>query len=215
MDVRQSLVNSLTTTQNVQTQPTNTPNSTNGTLPVRSTLSFTVRTQPVIRLSPNFTVTTVTTATSVLYVHSTTPPVSLSYTALPTATQTMSPSTTPTQGPPYISSSAAMGIGVAAGVVGLVILQTAALFIFRCWKVRRSPAVRYYEQARQWKGFTPATPSTARTTLIGSKMANIYFTDIRSPATPPFTLSPPMEEVRTDWPLTPANQKCSFTELSV
>ncbi|KAH7385187.1 hypothetical protein DE146DRAFT_594155, partial [Phaeosphaeria sp. MPI-PUGE-AT-0046c] len=89
-----------------------------------------------------------------------------------------------------LSTSAALGIGFAAGVISVIILLSAGVFVYRCHNVRRSPAVQHYEQARLWKGFTPATPSTARTTLIESKMANIYFAELRSPAIPSFTSSP-------------------------
>jgi hypothetical protein len=104
-----------------------------------------------------------------------------------------SSSATSTQVPITLSPSAALGIGFAAGVIATIVLLSATLFVYRCYKVRRSPAVQYYEQARLWKGFTPVTPNpnTARTTLVESKMANIYFDQIRSPA---FAFSPPLSE---------------------
>ncbi|KAF1912746.1 hypothetical protein BDU57DRAFT_531910 [Ampelomyces quisqualis] len=108
------------------------------------------------------------------------------YTAFASTTMTA----TSTAYTPQLSVSAALGIGFAAGVISTTVFLTAGLFIHRCWKARRSPAVQYYEQARLWKGFTPATPNTARTTLRESKMANIYFAELRSPAAPAFTLSP-------------------------
>lgn len=111
-----------------------------------------------------------------------------------TANDVPSPPPTPTYLPINLSPSAAIGIGVAAGVIGTVISLTAGLFIYRCWKVWHSPSVRYYEQARLWKGFTPATQSTARNTLVELNTPNTYFTDLRSPMTPSSTLSPPLDE---------------------
>jgi hypothetical protein len=108
-----------------------------------------------------------------------------------------------------------MGVGVAAGAIGMLIAITAALLIRRCWKRRQSPEVRYYSQARLWKGFTPATPSTARTTLTESKMANIYFSELRSPATPAFTFSPPLGGAGQRWPATPVVPRWRPVELSV
>ncbi|KAF2818427.1 hypothetical protein CC86DRAFT_239717, partial [Ophiobolus disseminans] len=133
-----------------------------------------------LRLRSNSTITLMATpshntatATPTFYYH----PSSVASTSF----QLTPTSAIPTHNPNALSPSAAMGIGVAAGVCGIIILLTAILFIYRCWKVRQSPPVRYYEQARLWKGFTPVTPSTARTTLVESKMANIYFTELRSP----------------------------------
>ncbi|KAH7072273.1 hypothetical protein BKA63DRAFT_568187 [Paraphoma chrysanthemicola] len=116
---------------------------------------------------------------------------------------------------PRLSPSAIMGIGVAAGVIGILTLMTSGLLICRCWKRRQSAEVRYYRQARLWKGFTPATPSTARTTLTESKMANIYFGELRSPATPAFTFSPPMGTNGQGWMETPLGGRSPPTGRSV
>jgi hypothetical protein len=210
MNLRKSSSNSTTTSWSILNQPTSTPTSTNETRPVRSTGSSTVRIQPAFRLSPNFTMETTTISRPRAY--STTVSSTLQS---PSPTTVQTPSAIPAQGASSLSPSTAMGIGVAAGIIGVIVTLTAALFVYRCWKVRRSPAVQYYEKARLWKGFTPATPSTARTTLIESKMANIYFTEIRSPGTPSFTLTPPMDERGTGWPLTPATPKTTFGRLSV
>jgi hypothetical protein len=98
--------------------------------------------------------------------------------ALPVSTTTASPCATSTQ-------------PTAAGVIATIIVLTATFSVYRCWKIRRSGAVRYYEQARLWKGFTPVTlnPNTARTTLVEEKMKDIYFTQIRSPD---LIFSPPL-----------------------
>ncbi|KAH7084565.1 hypothetical protein FB567DRAFT_529264 [Paraphoma chrysanthemicola] len=119
------------------------------------------------------------------------------------------------QAAPRLSPSAIMGIGVAAGVIGILTLMTSGLLIYRCWKRRQSPEVRYYRQARLWKGFTPATPSTARTTLTESKMANIYFGELRSPATPAFIFSPPLGRAGQSWPDTPLEGRSPPAERSV
>ncbi|KAH3911638.1 hypothetical protein HBI56_141220 [Parastagonospora nodorum] len=97
---------------------------------------------------------------------------------------TSSSSTAATRLISRLSPSAALGVGFAAGVIATVTVLTSILFVYRCWKVRRSPAVQSYEQARLWRGFTPATPNanTARTTLVEAKMKDIYFSQIRSPA---------------------------------
>jgi hypothetical protein len=210
MTLSKSSLDSATTSWSIHTQPISTPTSTTGTIPIRPSGSSLVRSQPAFRLSPNFTMETTTIAKSRAY-----------STTISSITQTLSSTIVhtaypiPTQGPSRLSPSTAMGIGVAAGIIGVIIMLTAALFVYRCWKVRRSPAVQYYEKARLWKGFTPATPSTVRTTLIESKMANIYFTDLRSPSTPSFTLTPPMDERNAGWPLTHATLRTKFGGLSV
>jgi hypothetical protein len=210
MNLSKSSLSSTITSWSIQNQPTSTHTSANGTKTVRSTGSSIMRSQPAFRLSPNFTMETTTIARPRAY---STPTSSLSQYPAPSIFQT--PSATPTKSASSLSPSAAMGIGVAAGVIGVIIILTAVLFVYHCWKVRRSPAVQYYEKARLWKGFTPATPSTARTTLIESKMANIYFTEIRSPGTPSFTLTPPMDERGIGWPLTPATPRTNFGGLHV
>jgi hypothetical protein len=141
-----------------------------------------------------------------------TPSTSLEHYISSLPSPTALPSTTPTPYSSSLSSSAALGIGFAAGAISVIILLTAGLFIHRCWKVRQSPTVQYYEQARLWKGFTPATPNTARTTLIESKMANIYFTDLRSPAIPAYTVSPPL---RGQEQATPSPHRSRSSELPI
>jgi hypothetical protein len=104
-----------------------------------------------------------------------------SSTTAATSTLLAPQSTMPTPSPfSNLSPSAALGIGIATGVLGTLVLLTFALFLYRCWKVRHSPSVRHYEQTRLWRGFTPVTP-TARTTLVESKMADIYFAELKSP----------------------------------
>jgi hypothetical protein len=166
----------------------------------------------VVRLSTDST--TVTTFAITVQAYSTSTPTSSSYdTWTPTSTAQLS--ATPTPDSSRISSSAALGIGFAAGVIGIIILLTAALFIYRCWKIRRSPAVHKYEQARLWKGFTPATPSTARTTLIESKMADVYFTEVSNPSTPAFLLSPPVGGQGQRWSAATWTPRSPPVELSV
>ena len=172
-------------------------------------------TQSVFRLRINSTTVSTILITSRNHAIATTTFLYRYSTSTSASTLNLSASPTSTRETHNLSPSAAMGIGVTAGVLGIVILITAALFIYRCWKVRHSPRVRDYEQARLWKGFTPATPSTARTTLVEPKTANIYFTELRSPATPAFTLSPPLDRHERSWPVTPDTQRSPPTELSV
>ncbi|KAF1850509.1 uncharacterized protein K460DRAFT_273742 [Cucurbitaria berberidis CBS 394.84] len=113
-----------------------------------------------------------------------------------------------------LSKSAALGIGVAVGIIGILLFISIALLIYRRYKLRHSPSSRHYRQTKLWKGFVPATPNTARTTFVETKMANIYFAELPTPATPAFMASPPLEENigdrvswnrgnRTSWPVSP------------
>ncbi|KAH7344376.1 hypothetical protein BKA66DRAFT_448126 [Pyrenochaeta sp. MPI-SDFR-AT-0127] len=122
-------------------------------------------------------------------------------TSLPTMHTKASPSSTPSSPPltpptqkhqPRLSPSAALGVGVAVGIAGIIAVLSIILLIYRHCKLRRSPSSRHYRQAKLWKGFTPATPSTARTTFVERKMSNIYFAELPTPATPAFMLSPPL-----------------------
>ena len=214
MEANHSSWYNLSRTADTQIPSTSAASSLNGTSSLGGPRFLSaVRTQSAFRLRSNSTAMTVNSST--LYARTIANPTSSSYPVSSTSALIAPSSSTPTQIPSRLSPSAAMGIGVAAGVISIIIVLTAALFIYRCWKVRQSPTVRYYEQARLWKGFTPATPSTARTTFVGSKMANIYFTELRSPATPAFTLSPPLDGHGLSWPVTPDTTKPPPTELPV
>jgi hypothetical protein len=37
------------------------------------------------------------------------------------------------------------------------------------------------------------TPSAARTTFVGARMTNIYLTELPTPVTPAFLMSPPLQ----------------------
>jgi hypothetical protein len=156
---------------------------------------------------------TVTTTTTAMQVYGTDAPTPSHYTWTPSPTAQLS--STPSSDPSRLSPNAAIGIGFAAGVIGIIILLAAALFLYRCWRIRRSSAVHKYEQARLWKGFTPATPSTARTTLHESKMANIYLAEIQSPSTPAFMWSPPPNRPGQRWSATTWTPGLPPAELSV
>jgi hypothetical protein len=130
----------------------------------------------------------------------------------PTAIPTTPPSTPHTPSPSRLSPSTIRGISVAAAIVGCIFLVTTGLWTYRCWKVRHASTVQDYKRARLWKGFTPATPSIATTTFIDGKMANIYFVDLPTPATPAFTLSPRVDE---SWPMTPTTPTLARREASV
>lgn len=120
--------------------------------------------------------------------------ISTPYTRHPPSDTPSSPLIPPTEKQySRLSPSAAMGVGVAVGIAGIVILLSIILLIYRRRKLRRSPTSRHYRQAKLWKGFTPATPSTARTTFVETKMSSIYFAELPTPATPAFMLSPPLE----------------------
>jgi hypothetical protein len=158
-------------------------------------------------------VATVTTTTTTMQAYGTDAPTSSHYTWSPSPTAQLSSSPSPNSS--RLSPNAAIGIGFAAGVIGIILLLTVALFIYRCWRIRRSCAVHKYEQARLWKGFTPATPSTARTTLHESKMANIYLAEIQSPSTPSFMWSPPPSRPGQRWSATTWTRGSPPAELSV
>jgi hypothetical protein len=89
-----------------------------------------------------------------------------------------------------LSPFAAMGIGIAIGIVGILILLSITLLLYRRRKLRRS---QHHRQAKLWKGFEPVTPSTARTTFVGNKTASACFRDLPTPVTPAFLPSPPLE----------------------
>ncbi|KAI4706839.1 hypothetical protein J4E89_008535 [Alternaria sp. Ai002NY15] len=91
-----------------------------------------------------------------------------------------------------LSTPAAIGIGIAIGIVCTVLVLVTVLLLHRAWRLRRSPPVKQYRQAKLWKGFEPVTPSTARTTFVGTKMTNIYLTELPTPVTPAFLMSPPL-----------------------
>lgn len=92
-----------------------------------------------------------------------------------------------------LSPTAALGLGIGIGIITIILLLSIAFFLHRRYKRHHSPHRLHYRQAKQWKGFTPATPSTARTTFVEAKMANIYFAELPTPATPAFILTPPLE----------------------
>jgi hypothetical protein len=202
---------SSTTVWYVQ-QSTSTPTIRNKTYGFLNVNASSLPVPRVVQVLTEFT--TVTTTTTAMQVDGTDAPTpSLQYTSESTPTAQLSSS--PSPNPSRLSSNAAIGIGFVAGVIGIIILLTAALFIYRCWKFRRSTAVHKYEQARLWKGFTPATPSTARTTLHESKMANIYFAGIQSPSTPAFMWSPPPNRPGQRWSATTWRPGSPPTELPV
>ncbi|EDU47825.1 predicted protein [Pyrenophora tritici-repentis Pt-1C-BFP] len=87
-----------------------------------------------------------------------------------------------------ISTSAALGIGVVIGIIGIVLMILLALFVHHRRTLR--PTQRH-GQAKLWKGFEPVTPNTARTSLMDSKMATIYLTVLPTPVMPAFLPSPP------------------------
>ncbi|KAF1838936.1 hypothetical protein BDW02DRAFT_644281 [Decorospora gaudefroyi] len=129
------------------------------------------------------------------------PPATRSSTSRPSYSQTPIPSSTSSPSPsppttPNLSPSAAIGMSVALGILGIILILTIALIIHRRWKHHRShhhhaSSRHNYRQARLWKGFEPATLSTARTTFVGTNMAGIYFAELPTPVTPGF--------VRGDW----------------
>lgn len=97
-----------------------------------------------------------------------------------------------------LSTPAAIGIGIAIGIVCTVLVLVTVLLLHRAWRLRRSPPVKQYRQAKLWKGFEPVTPSTARTTFVGTKMTNIYLTELPTPVTPAFLMSPPLRGEEVD-----------------
>jgi hypothetical protein len=90
-------------------------------------------------------VATVTTTTTTMQAYGTDAPTSSHYTWSPSPTAQLSSSPSPNSS--RLSPNAAIGIGFAAGVIGIILLLTVALFIYRCWRIRRSCAVHKYEQA--------------------------------------------------------------------
>jgi hypothetical protein len=197
-------------------QSTSTTPSGNRTFGLlKANMSSTVQLPRVVQLLTDFaTVTTTTTATAARQAYSTSAFTSSSqYTWNSTPTAQLPAMPTPDTS--RLSPSTALGIGFAAGIIGIVVLLSAVLFVYRCWKVRRSPAVQDYEKARLWKGFTPATPSTARNTLVDSKTANMYFTEVQSPSTPAFMWNPPPDRRGQRWSAATWTPGSPPAELSV
>jgi hypothetical protein len=101
-----------------------------------------------------------------------------------------------------LSTPAAIGIGVAIGIVATVSVLITIILLHRAWRLRRPRPTKHYQQAKLWRGFEPVTPSTARTTFVGTKMTNIYLTELPTPVTPAFLMSPPLpgdeEDCRRD-----------------
>ncbi|KAH8725367.1 hypothetical protein GQ44DRAFT_706991 [Phaeosphaeriaceae sp. PMI808] len=217
MDASKSFLYSISTGSNGQHSSTSTALYANSTSsPSRLNVLSANRTRLLFRSQLNSIATAPTEISYTLYTAKSTTLQSPSYdsaTAIPTATTPAF--STPSPKLPLISPSAAMGIGVAAGVVGILILLTTGLLFYRCWKARRSPQVRYYQQARLWKGFTPATPNSTRTTFVESKMATIYFTELENPATPGIVFSPPLHARQPSWPLVSPGSEARPIELPV
>ncbi|CAN9161000.1 unnamed protein product [Alternaria alternata] len=92
-----------------------------------------------------------------------------------------------------LSAPTAIGIGVAIGIVGTIFILTIILLLHRAWRLRRPQPARRYRQAKLWKGFEPVAPNTARTTFVGTRMTNIYLTELPTPVTPAFLMSPPLQ----------------------
>jgi len=90
-----------------------------------------------------------------------------------------------------ISTSAAMGIGVVIGIIGIVLVISLVLFVHRRRTLHLSNSTQRHRKAKLWKGFEPATPNTARTSLMDTKMTNIYLTVLPTPVMPAFLPSPP------------------------
>ncbi|EFQ87851.1 hypothetical protein PTT_16474 [Pyrenophora teres f. teres 0-1] len=90
-----------------------------------------------------------------------------------------------------ISTSAAMGIGVVIGIIGIALMIILALFIHHRRTLRPLNSPQRHRQTKLWKGFDPVTPNTARTSLMDSKMATIYLTVLPTPVMPAFLPSPP------------------------
>jgi hypothetical protein len=105
-------------------------------------------------------------------------------------TPTTSPATYHTDEFHSLSTSSAIGVGVTIGIVGTVLILVTVLLLHRAWRLRHPRPVKQYRQARLWRGFEPATSSTARTTFLGNKMTNIYLTELPTPVTPAFLMSP-------------------------
>jgi hypothetical protein len=114
---------------------------------------------------------------------------------------TTSPATLYPDNDRSLSTPTAIGIGVAIGIVGTVFILITVLLLHRAWRLRCPQPTRQYRQAKLWKGFEPVTPSTARTTFVGTRMTDIYLTELPTPVTPVFLKSPPLhggEEHRTE-----------------
>ncbi|KAG9195090.1 hypothetical protein G6011_00210 [Alternaria panax] len=92
-----------------------------------------------------------------------------------------------------LSTPTAIGIGVAIGIVGTTFILITVLLLYRAWRLRRPQPSTRYRQAKLWKGFEPVTPSTARTTFVGTRMTNIYLTELPTPVTPAFLMSPSIQ----------------------
>ena len=90
-----------------------------------------------------------------------------------------------------ISTSAAIGIGVVIGIIGIVFVISLVLFVHRRRTLHLSNSTQRHRQAKLWKGFEPATPNTARTSLMDTKMTTIYLTVLPTPVMPAFLPSPP------------------------
>jgi len=90
-----------------------------------------------------------------------------------------------------ISTSAAMGIGVVIGIIGIVLVICLVLFVHRRRTLHLSNSTHRHRQAKLWKGFEPATPNTTRTSLMDTKMTTIYLTVLPTPVMPAFLPSPP------------------------
>jgi len=97
-----------------------------------------------------------------------------------------------------LSTPAAIGIGFGIGIVCTILVLITVLLLHRAWRLRRTPPIKQYRQAKLWKGFEPVTPSTARTTFVGTKMTNIYLTELPTPVTPAFLMSPPLRGEEVD-----------------
>ena len=93
-----------------------------------------------------------------------------------------------------ISSSAALGLGIAMGVIIVLLVFLLALVFYYRLKMRRSQMSKPDQEAKKWKGFTPATPSTGKRTSMEGQMANNYFVELPTPVTPAYMLSPPLGE---------------------
>ncbi|OAL47676.1 hypothetical protein IQ07DRAFT_124950 [Pyrenochaeta sp. DS3sAY3a] len=155
-------------------------------------------TQARVNSAPVPTATSFATVRAKSYTLGSTSASSLPSTSHHFPTSTPPPTSTPATPRPSahlsrLSPTAALGLGIGIGIITIILLLSIAFLLYRRYKRHHSPRRLHYRQAKQWKGFTPATPSTARTTFVEAKMANIYFAELPTPATPAFILTPPLE----------------------
>lgn len=127
-------------------------------------------------------------------------------TIVTTFTYTTSASPTPTGSSPAASSlshklspSAAMGVGVTIGALGVVFLTALGLFMCQQRMRRSTPKSLHYRRAKLWKGFTPQHRASNMSVVSKKTMSDVYVTELPELPTPSLVLSSPLSERHFSW----------------